>query len=221
MAKTKITGHDLLELGIPSGEQLGLVLKHVNTFIKGKKDNILEKVRSFYFDKEAYCNDPLWKPLYNSLNALELKINANKEKPLRTHHQPFQIWGKEGIDESAIHQLIQSTKLEPAVQGALLPDGHYGYGLPVGGVLACDNAVIPYGVGVDIGCRMSISIFDLPSSYLNGMKDKLKKGLQRSTFFGIGSKNDKQIHDDIFDRPEFNNIKILKQLKNTAANIRL
>jgi RNA-splicing ligase RtcB len=33
-------------------------------------------------------------------------------------------------------------------------------GLPIGGVLATDNAVIPYGVGVDIGCRMSLSIFD-------------------------------------------------------------
>nr|WP_075831005.1 RtcB family protein [Deinococcus marmoris] len=36
--------------------------------------------------------------------------------------------------------------------GALMPDAHVGYGLPIGGVLATENAVIPYGVGVDIGC---------------------------------------------------------------------
>lgn len=38
---------------------------------------------------------------------------------------------------------------------ALMPDAHSGYGLPVGGVIACDNAVIPYAVGVDIGCGMT------------------------------------------------------------------
>jgi tRNA-splicing ligase RtcB len=42
-----------------------------------------------------------------------------------------------------------------------MPDAHHGYGLPIGGVLATENAVIPYGVGVDIGCRMCLSIFDI------------------------------------------------------------
>ena len=43
-----------------------------------------------------------------------------------------------------------------AVRGALMPDAHLGYGLPIGGVLAVKDAVIPYAVGVDIACRMRL-----------------------------------------------------------------
>ncbi len=50
-------------------------------------------------------------------------------------------------------------RLPIAVQGALMPDAHAGYGLPIGGVLAVKDAVIPYAVGVDIGCRMTLSVF--------------------------------------------------------------
>jgi len=49
-----------------------------------------------------------------------------------------------------------------AVGAAVMPDAHAGYGLPIGGVLACDNAVIPYAVGVDIACRMKLSVLDMP-----------------------------------------------------------
>ena len=52
--------------------------------------------------------------------------------------------------------------LPVAVAGALMPDAHVGYGLPIGGVLATDNAVIPYAVGVDIACRMKLTVLDLP-----------------------------------------------------------
>ncbi len=40
---------------------------------------------------------------------------------------------------------------------ALMPDAHVGYGLPVGGVVATDNAVIPYAVGVDIACLVKMA----------------------------------------------------------------
>lgn len=53
-------------------------------------------------------------------------------------------------------------KLPVTSAGALMADAHQGYGLPIGGVLATKNAVIPYGVGVDIGCRMCLTIYDLP-----------------------------------------------------------
>ena len=54
-------------------------------------------------------------------------------------------------------------RLPVAVRGALMPDAHVGYGLPIGGVLATENAVIPYAVGVDIACRMKLTVFDLPA----------------------------------------------------------
>ena len=43
-----------------------------------------------------------------------------------------------------------------------MPDAHVGYGLPIGGVLALEGAVCPYAVGVDIACRMKLSVFDVP-----------------------------------------------------------
>ena len=55
-----------------------------------------------------------------------------------------------------------AVSLPISVGGALMPDAHQGYGLPIGGVLATKGAVIPYAVGVDIACRMRISILDVP-----------------------------------------------------------
>jgi tRNA-splicing ligase RtcB len=77
-------------------------------------------------------------------------------------------------------------KLPVTVAGALMPDAHYGYGLPIGGVLATDNAVIPYAVGVDIGCRMALSVFDLPAKYLTQRVQELRKVLLDNTRFGSG-----------------------------------
>ena len=71
-----------------------------------------------------------------------------------------------------------------------MPDAHSGYGLPIGGVLACDNAVIPYGVGVDIACRMKMTVTDLPVEKLE-KNDKsacefLDRALSQGTVFGAG-----------------------------------
>jgi tRNA-splicing ligase RtcB len=106
--------------------------------------------------------DPTWGKIAESLvKPVELKMHR-----LKSERVPFQIYGENEIEDAAKYQLYESLKLPVAVKGALMPDGHAGYGLPIGGVLATDNAVIPYGVGVDIGCRMSLSIFDLPGTYM-------------------------------------------------------
>jgi tRNA-splicing ligase RtcB len=60
-----------------------------------------------------------------------------------------------------------------------MPDAHQGYGLPIGGVLATTaNTVIPYAVGVDIACRMCMSVFDLPVSMIQREDKLLKKCLK-------------------------------------------
>lgn len=68
-----------------------------------------------------------------------------------------------------------------------MPDAHVGYGLPIGGVLGTKNAVIPYAVGVDIACRVKMSVLDLPISALTEQTDRLKRALQKETSFGIGA----------------------------------
>jgi len=54
-----------------------------------------------------------------------------------------------------------------------MPDAHVGYGLPIGGVLATHDAVIPYAVGVDIACRMKMTVLDLPTRTLDDGQDRL------------------------------------------------
>lgn len=93
------------------------------------------------------------------------------------------------------------------VAGALMPDAHQGYGLPIGGVLATENAVIPYGVGVDIGCRMCLTIFDLPSTLTEENHDRLKNVLQRETLFGAGAEFKKPMDDEVLERKEFREIR--------------
>ena len=70
-----------------------------------------------------------------------------------------------------MQQLKNACKLPVAVSGALMPDAHVGYGLPIGGVLATHDAVIPYAVGVDIACRMKLTVLDLPVSALGRRAD--------------------------------------------------
>ncbi len=68
-----------------------------------------------------------------------------------------------------------------------MPDAHMGYGLPIGGVLATDSVVIPYAVGMDIACRMKLTVLDMPVNALTGQGDRLRNALQRETNFGVGS----------------------------------
>ncbi len=98
----------------------------------------------------------------------------------------YQQWGKD-IEPQSIEQMENACRLPIAVAGALMPDAHLGYGLPIGGVLATENAVIPYAVGVDIACRMKMSVLDLPVSALDNQTGRLKKALAEETRFGIGA----------------------------------
>jgi tRNA-splicing ligase RtcB (3'-phosphate/5'-hydroxy nucleic acid ligase) len=99
---------------------------------------------------------------------------------------PYQVWGKNQIDPAAIAQLERSTQLPVSVRAALMPDAHVGYGLPIGGVLATRNAVIPYAVGVDIACRMRLSIFEASPYALEQKREKFRRALQNNTRFGTG-----------------------------------
>ncbi|OPZ23109.1 MAG: RNA-splicing ligase RtcB [candidate division BRC1 bacterium ADurb.BinA364] len=100
---------------------------------------------------------------------------------------PWKRWGRD-LDAEAIRQIENACKLPVSVAGALMPDAHVGYGLPIGGVLAVQNAVIPYAVGVDIACRMKMTVLDLPETALYGQKERLINALNGETRFGIGAK---------------------------------
>jgi tRNA-splicing ligase RtcB len=112
---------------------------------------------------------------------------------------PYRIWGEEHLEPDAVQQLKNACRLPIAVSGALMPDAHVGYGLPIGGVLATKNAVIPYAVGVDIACRMKLSVFDLPVSTLDDDQSRLSRALERETRFGMGAAFRARRQHDVMD----------------------
>jgi tRNA-splicing ligase RtcB len=99
----------------------------------------------------------------------------------------FPVWGADGIDAGAITQMQNSMRLPITAAGALMPDAHVGYGLPIGGVLATMDAVIPFAVGVDIACRMRLSVYDVSPHVMGQHKSRLEKALLTQTHFGMGS----------------------------------
>jgi tRNA-splicing ligase RtcB len=117
----------------------------------------------------------------------------------RERDAPYQIWGS-GFESSALQQMSNACKLPVSVAGALMPDAHVGYGLPIGGVLATHEAVIPYAVGVDIACRMKMTVLDLPVETLATDQPRLSKALERETRFGMGATFRTPHQHDVMDR---------------------
>jgi tRNA-splicing ligase RtcB len=117
----------------------------------------------------------------------------------RPQDAPYRIWGT-GFDASALQQIENACKLPVSVSAALMPDAHVGYGLPIGGVLATQDAVIPYAVGVDIACRMKMTVLDLPLSTLAGDQPRLRRVIERETKFGTGATFQSPRQHDVMDR---------------------
>jgi tRNA-splicing ligase RtcB (3'-phosphate/5'-hydroxy nucleic acid ligase) len=124
----------------------------------------------------------------------------------------FRVYGRDGIDDETMSQMQTAMKLPVAVDGALMPDAHVGYGLPIGGVLAAYNAVIPYGVGMDIGCRMCMLVYPIAPDIIEKDRKRLKNILLSETRFGNASFNNVGDHE-LFERKEFREIKFLSGLK--------
>jgi tRNA-splicing ligase RtcB (3'-phosphate/5'-hydroxy nucleic acid ligase) len=129
----------------------------------------------------------------------------------------YTIFGQQHIEEGALLQMNIASKLPVAVAGALMPDAHQGYGLPIGGVLATNNAIIPYAVGVDIGCRMCLSIFDIKADELKNKTAYFQRELVAYTLFGAGKNFEVESEHEIMSNVAFNEIELLKTLKRKAA----
>lgn len=134
--------------------------------------------------------------------------------PLPPGGAPWRQWG-EHLEPEAVRQLEIACRLPVAVRGALMPDAHVGYGLPIGGVLATRNAVIPYAVGVDIACRVKLSVLDLPEDAARENPEPLRRAIAAETRFGVGAEfKDKRSHE-VMDR-DWNVCGVTRHLKDKA-----
>jgi tRNA-splicing ligase RtcB len=178
--------------------------KEVEDLLTDIKTNPQNYVHDENLNKIAFCF--IDRIQEQSFKCYELNLEA---KPLKT-------FGSKQIDTTAKQQMDIALKLPITVKGALMPDAHAGYGLPIGAVLAADNAVIPYGIGVDIGCRMAMTIFDANEKAFNQYHYQCKTALKEWTHFGMeGGLEIKQEHE-ILDDKLFSEIPFIKQLKGKA-----
>lgn len=209
----KLSGKDLIKLGFPKNNSINIALGQINRYRKReKKESILAEAKEVLLYPEKFNGHETWGKVAEGLvNPVQVRMHQ-----LKTTRAPFTIFGENEIDEQAKFQLYDSLKLPISIAGALMPDAHSGYGLPIGGVLATDNVVIPYGVGVDIGCRMSLSVFDLPASFLKGKDDQLQTILKDHTKFGIYETHAIKADHEVFYRKEFQDIPLLKRLLDKA-----
>jgi len=67
--------------------------------------------------------------------------------------RPYRIYA-EHVEESALAQFHDAMAQDFVVRGALMPDAHTGYSLPIGAVVATREVVVPAWVGYDIGCGL-------------------------------------------------------------------
>jgi tRNA-splicing ligase RtcB (3'-phosphate/5'-hydroxy nucleic acid ligase) len=186
----EIKGKDLLYIGYRQDKYLGMALELANgpAFAETPKQDILNALRKVMKYPEEYTDHETLAELAVSLLAAQAEADAKADIiELKSTDEPYAIFGKEHIEDGAIQQMNTAMRLPVTVAGALMPDAHQGYGLPIGGVLATNNAVIPYGVGVDIGCRMALSVFDIPADHFFKNTSSFKRELIAHTAFGAGN----------------------------------
>lgn len=213
------TGKDILFLGYSEGKILGLALELANTRLthlsRQRVFQMLKKVRK---NPHKFQQDEHLGALAEALLESAQQFAAAATIALKTEEQSFPIFGIEGIDEGALNQMQVAMRLPVTVAGALMPDAHQGYGLPIGGVLATHNAVIPYGVGVDIGCRMALSIFDIPEDHFLGNTAFYRDILIKNTVFGagMGFQGKQRAYHPVLDQPAFEANSTIQKLKDKA-----
>jgi tRNA-splicing ligase RtcB len=179
---------ELIKLGLTRGPMLDLALRLIARAAQSglAKRDIRTAVRAVVACPEQHLRHSHFAELAKALAGPPNPSTKKAPELTRNDAAPWRQWGRD-LERQAVRQMENASRLPVAVSGALMPDAHLGYGLPIGGVLATDNAVIPYAVGVDIACRMRLSVLDMPARELAGSRKRLIRVLEDETAFGLGS----------------------------------
>ncbi|WP_136666525.1 RtcB family protein [Flavobacterium sp. H122] len=214
---TPINRNDLLAIGYESSEALGIALRINKKRLGFTREQMMAHYKNVLESPENYLDDKNFSKL---ASALIEKANHKPKDFISFNPNPkdYTLFGAAHIEEGAKKQMEVAMKLPVTVAGALMPDAHQGYGLPIGGVLATNNAIIPYGVGVDIGCRMALSVYDIPELFYYENESKFKRELTAHSKFGAGHGFHGQYKSDheVLERKEFDDHSFIKNLKDKA-----
>jgi tRNA-splicing ligase RtcB len=189
-----MNSRQLQKLGVPQDcvKEAIAAIQLVTASGETKGKGVKKHIAAVLDDPDAFVAD-------EHFAGLATALIADREF-VRPEPVAYRTWGDEGIDKGSHLQMRQACSVPVAIAGALMPDAHIGYGLPIGGVLACENAVIPYAVGVDIACRMKLSVLDIPPDTLDTKFNLYKESLEGGTRFGIGSEHEQPQSHEVLDR---------------------
>lgn len=207
---------ELNRLGYTDDIARSMVTEIVAKHCKHKsEEEIIATLQDLQKHPESYKNDYVWRKVAEVLSPSKIEVSTYE---LHATPLPYSLYGQENIDQLAIRQMEMAMRLPITVSGALMPDGCAGYGLPIGGVLATtDDVVIPYAVGKDIGCRMSLTILDAGVDFLEKHQDRAVEALINNTAFGLDGILPFKQYYALFDKSEFREIPILKKLREKAV----
>lgn len=216
-----MNARELAALGLPQ-ECIGIAFDSLKASgLIANPTEGMRRIAEIAARPEGFLADPHFGALAEAVRAVQTQLEAAKESWGRNPHgipSGFAQWG-ERDDLGSIQQMTAACELPVAVQGALMPDNHLGYGLPIGGVLGTYNSVIPYGVGVDIACRMMCTITDLPVAALTDVfaptVDPLIRALTGGTVFGVGGAQKEKLDHAVLDM-DWNVTKVTREQKDKA-----
>jgi len=217
-----ITGKDLQRIGWKPGKLLGIAKKvALNLMQEGAdKQSVLTTLQDVLESPSHHLDNLILRDLVEAVIQDQMPPQEPPEEALRPTPLSFEVWGEQIIDPLAKQQMTTAMRLPVSIAGALMPDAHVGYGLPIGGVLATENTVIPYAVGVDIACRMMLSVFPEPPNLLVAHHDRLRKALLNETHFGTGDRwriGDPQTpQHEVLDAGDWNATPLLRSLRDKA-----
>jgi len=181
----KIRGDDIRAAGIGDGPAMGDALRCMPRAVKALgREGALESLRLVAADPTEHSDDLYFSAVAERLLAAVAKREARfieREAPA-----PFANFCPDA-EAGALQQMNNCLRLPSAIAGAMMPDAHQGYGLPIGGVLKTKGTIIPFAVGVDIACSISISILDVDPEVFETNSAFLEQALLKQTTFGIGA----------------------------------
>ncbi|MFM2268455.1 MAG: hypothetical protein RL757_1896 [Bacteroidota bacterium] len=218
MAKLKLEPKQLIAMGFPQNAAVSVAMSVFEKHYKHATWETIEPMLQQLVD----APETLWDDEILGKIAEKIKPQppTDHERPdLLKNALPFDIFGAEYIDAKALHQMHVAMKLPVTRAGALMPDAHSGYGLPIGGVLATENSVIPYGVGVDIGCRMCLSILPIDAKDFPRYEKQFERSLVENTLFGSGREwaRGNTGDSEVLENRLFKHLPLLKNLHMKAA----
>ena len=218
----KLNNNELKAIGIldaPLLKTIGILSKNLIKQKKYTKESIINVLIEILNRPGDYVENEIFNGLAKIIyeKNISVEIKKTNEFQLSTRPVTFEIFGADLIEKLAIDQMSVAMRLPITKSGSLMPDAHAGYGLPIGGVLATSpDVIIPYAIGVDIACRMCLSIFEMDGNFLEQKKSLLKNHLIENTYFGLDSENKNSIPDTIFDLPGWKETPLIKKLRYKA-----